>query len=107
MDRSSTTRRGVPNANMIYLPVHASWLNHVEIYFSVIQRKPLTPNELTGPTTSVSGGYQTTPVQDLTDATSAPREGRSAVPLVSGSRYVHTRLTNAKVPSIKPIVQPP
>jgi hypothetical protein len=27
--------------------VHASWLNQVEIYFSVIQRKVLTPNDFT------------------------------------------------------------
>ena len=33
------------NARMIHLPVHASWLNQVEIYFSVIQRKLLTPND--------------------------------------------------------------
>jgi hypothetical protein len=25
--------------------VHASWLNQVEIYFSLIQRKVLTPND--------------------------------------------------------------
>ena len=30
---------------MIHLPVHASWLNQVEIYFSVIQRKLLTPDD--------------------------------------------------------------
>jgi hypothetical protein len=29
---------------MIHLPVHASWLNQVEIYFSVVQRKLLTPD---------------------------------------------------------------
>lgn len=34
-----------PNAQMIHLPVHASWLNQVEIYFSVIQRKLLTPDD--------------------------------------------------------------
>jgi hypothetical protein len=34
-----------PNATLISLPVHASWLNQVEIYFSVIQRKVLTPND--------------------------------------------------------------
>jgi DDE superfamily endonuclease len=34
-----------PNARLIQLPVHASWLNQVEIYFSVIQRKVLTPND--------------------------------------------------------------
>jgi hypothetical protein len=26
--------------------VHASWLNQIEIYFSVVQRKVLTPNDL-------------------------------------------------------------
>jgi hypothetical protein len=34
-----------PNASMIHLPVHASWLNQVEIYFSVVQRKLLTPDD--------------------------------------------------------------
>lgn len=34
-----------PNAIMVHLPVHASWLNQVEIYFSVVQRKVLTPND--------------------------------------------------------------
>jgi DDE superfamily endonuclease len=36
-----------PTARMVHLPVHASWLNQVEIYFSVIQRKVLTPNDFT------------------------------------------------------------
>ena len=27
----------------MHLPVHASWLNQVEIYFSILQRKALTP----------------------------------------------------------------
>ena len=34
-----------PNATMIHLPVHASWLNQIEIYFSVLQRKLLTPDD--------------------------------------------------------------
>jgi len=33
------------NLVLVHLPVHASWLNQVEIYFSVIQRKVLTPND--------------------------------------------------------------
>ena len=33
-----------PNTVMVHTPVHASWLNQVEIYFSVIQRKLLTPD---------------------------------------------------------------
>jgi len=27
-----------PNARLIHLPVHASWLNQIEIYFSIVQR---------------------------------------------------------------------
>ena len=29
----------------VHLPVHASWLNQIEIYFSIVQRKVLTPND--------------------------------------------------------------
>jgi len=36
-----------PNAVMVHTPVHASWLNQVEIYFSIIQRKALSPNDFT------------------------------------------------------------
>ena len=32
---------------MVHTPVHASWLNQVEIYFSVIQRKVVSPNNFT------------------------------------------------------------
>jgi hypothetical protein len=31
---------------MIHTPVHASWLNQIEIYFSVVQRKLLTPDNV-------------------------------------------------------------
>ena len=37
-----------PNAQLIHLPVHASWLDQAEIYFSVVQRKVLTPSDFTG-----------------------------------------------------------
>jgi hypothetical protein len=37
-----------PNAVMIHTPVHASWLNQVEIVFSVIQKKALTPGDFPG-----------------------------------------------------------
>lgn len=30
---------------VVHTPIHASWLNQVEIYFSIIQRKVLTPND--------------------------------------------------------------
>ncbi len=34
-----------PNATLVHTPVHASWLNQVEIYFSIVQRKVITPND--------------------------------------------------------------
>jgi hypothetical protein len=34
-----------PNLILLHTPVHASWLNQVEIYFSLVQRKVLTPND--------------------------------------------------------------
>ena len=37
-------RKAHPNAIMIHTPVHASWLNQAEIFFSVIQKKVVTPN---------------------------------------------------------------
>jgi DDE superfamily endonuclease len=35
------------NAILVHTPVHASWLNQVEVYFSLLQRKVLTPNDST------------------------------------------------------------
>lgn len=34
-----------PNLKVVHLPVHASWLNQIEIYFSIIQRALLVPND--------------------------------------------------------------
>jgi hypothetical protein len=36
-----------PNLRLIHLPVHASWLNQIEIVFSIIQRKVVSPNDFT------------------------------------------------------------
>ena len=36
-----------PNAVMVHTPVHASWRNQAEIYFSVVQRKVVSPNDFT------------------------------------------------------------
>ena len=33
------------NLQLVHGPVHASWLNQIEIYFSIVQRKVLTPND--------------------------------------------------------------
>jgi transposase len=35
-----------PRIVVVHTPVHASWLNQIEQYFSILQRKVLTPNDL-------------------------------------------------------------
>src|SRR5919202_2015802 len=35
-----------PRSVVVHTPVHASWLNQIELYFSILQRKVLTPNDL-------------------------------------------------------------
>jgi hypothetical protein len=39
--------RAWPNAHLIHLPRHASWLDQAEICFPAVQRKALTPNDFT------------------------------------------------------------
>ena len=34
-----------PNLIVVHTPIHASWLNQAEIYFSIVQRKVVTPND--------------------------------------------------------------
>ncbi len=34
-----------PTLHLVHTPIHASWLNQIEIYFSIVQRKVLTPND--------------------------------------------------------------
>lgn len=36
-------KKAWPTAELVHLPVHASWLNQVEIYFSILQRKAIKP----------------------------------------------------------------
>ena len=38
-----------PTIVPVHTPVHASWLNQVEIYFSILQRKALTSNDFPSP----------------------------------------------------------
>jgi DDE superfamily endonuclease len=34
-----------PTACLVHLPVHASWLNQIEIFFSIVQRKVIKPQD--------------------------------------------------------------
>jgi transposase len=38
-------REAWPRAELVHLPVHASWLNQVEIFFSIVQRKVVKPQD--------------------------------------------------------------
>ena len=42
---SARLRGRWPNIVLVHTPVHASWLNQIEVYFSIVQRKLLTPND--------------------------------------------------------------
>jgi hypothetical protein len=45
-ERAAARLRGQwPTLPLVHTPNHASWLNQVEIYFSVVQRKVVTPND--------------------------------------------------------------
>ena len=47
--RGETAQQRLPQVDsrliLVHTPVHASWLNQIEISFSLIQRKVLTPND--------------------------------------------------------------
>ncbi len=48
IERVGPERRGQvkhPSLVLVHGPIHASWLNQIEIYFSILQRKVLTPND--------------------------------------------------------------
>jgi hypothetical protein len=38
-------RERYPRLAVVHGPIHASWLNQIEIYFSILERKALTPND--------------------------------------------------------------
>ncbi|WP_369192505.1 transposase [Streptomyces sp. R08] len=44
MDRPASR---FPNAVLVHTPVHGSWLNQMEISFSIVQRKVVSPNDFT------------------------------------------------------------
>ncbi len=44
-ERRYAVRASYPNLHLVHCPVHSSWLNQVEIYLSIVQRKVLTPND--------------------------------------------------------------
>ena len=44
-----------PNVVLVHTPIHASWLNQIEVYFSIVQRKLLTPSDFLRPRCAQAG----------------------------------------------------
>jgi len=38
-----------PTAELVHLPIHASWINQIEIYFSILQRKAIATADFASP----------------------------------------------------------
>ncbi|MFJ3533470.1 transposase [Streptomyces sp. NPDC090132] len=60
-----------PKAALVHTPVHASWLNQVEIYFSAVQRKVVSPNDFSDLDEVRDGS-------EASKATTTPRHSRSS-----------------------------
>jgi DDE superfamily endonuclease len=71
-----------PNAQMVHLSVHASWLNQVEVYFSVIQRKLLTPDDFEDLDELAA---RSSPSRSTTTPPPGPSAGSSPAPTSTGS----------------------
>lgn len=42
---AARSREQYPRLVLVHGPIHASWLNQIELYFSIVQRRCLTPND--------------------------------------------------------------
>lgn len=70
------------NLRLIHLPIHASWLNQIELYFSIVQRKALTPNDFSAPWKSSPRACS--PSRPTTPRSPAPSSGPSPAPISTG-----------------------
>ncbi|MFR0359422.1 IS630 family transposase [Streptomyces sediminimaris] len=61
--------KACPNAVVVHTPVHASWTNHIEIFFSIVQRKVVRPDDFTD-LTQVRNRLRA--FEDLHNATAQP-----------------------------------
>jgi DDE superfamily endonuclease len=63
-----------PNLRLVHTPIHASWLNQIEIYFSILARKALTPDKLPGRRTDADVAWcrSKSPCDSVTQETVEP-----------------------------------
>ena len=80
-----------PGHVLVHTPVHASWLNQIEIYFSIIQRKVLTPNDFRAPRS-----------RSPPRLSSALRADRQAIPMDLHPPRSASPLGQARAPAAEP-----
>ena len=98
-----------PRLVPVHGPVHASWLNQIEIYFSIVQRKVLTPNDFSS--LAVRRGAPARipellrsdcPTLRLDVHPARSRRSASQARLRYGSAAPHGRVTNIRVRTYEP-----
>ncbi|MDQ2839176.1 MAG: hypothetical protein M3Y89_17480 [Actinomycetota bacterium] len=82
-----------PTLRLIHLPVHASWLDQCEIYFSIVQRKVVTPNDFTD-------------LAQITDRLASFEAATTLSPSRSSGPSVETTSTSSW-PASQPTIRPP
>ncbi|MGI5430803.1 IS630 family transposase [Streptomyces sp. CA-179760] len=95
-----------PNAVLVHTPVHASWLNQVEIFFSVVQRKVVSPNDFTDLAQVVDrlrAWIATTPRHSRSSGSSPPPTWTICWPGSTGTPPI----TQKNPPSPRQLDQPP
>ena len=76
------------NLILVHTPVHASWLNQAEIYFSIVQRKVLQPNTLA---TSTPSSRRSWPSAAATSRSRSRSSGSSPAKTSTASSTASTR----------------
>ncbi len=82
-----------PNLILVHTPVHGSWLNQVEIYHSIIQRKVLDPTTSTTPPPSPA---RSTPSSSTTTRSQSRSPGTSRAPSSPPSWIASTNPPNRR-----------
>ena len=87
---------------MVHTPVHASWLNQIEIYFSIVQRKVVWPNDFTD-LDAASAAY---PPSRPTTTRQPDRSNGSSPPPTSPTSWTGSTSINPRRPETLPNPEP-
>jgi DDE superfamily endonuclease len=88
-----------PTATLVHLPVHASWLNQIEIVYSVIQRKIIKPADFAD---LDALAQRLVEFESRYNATAKPLTGPSPAPIWSSCAAASTRTSPPRLPPWPP-----